>query len=302
MSLVTVVECHHFRVIDTNAQFVITLTSALLVRKELKTPTLIHSLKLEPQTELLTQFHVSWEKAAQFSKTTSHSTQDYKLADAILNQSIIAEAHELSSQCLTSNLEIVTNEHSKEIIKTLKLKNNGSKNWPKPVYLTCLTESSTITGNSVPIKLKVESGKENNVEIKLNNKDLKTGNYISVWQLQTEKKEFFGEKIVLNIKIEKSKMLEIKPSYIQLPKDVFQQQPVNNNIIINSVNNNINSNVEKPREEIYDSFVFQCQVEELKQAYDLKKYDDKTIKKAAVEAKGDVDMTFQILMNNQQKK
>jgi len=97
-------------------------------------------------------------------------------------------------------------------------------------------------------------------------------------------------------------MLEIKPSYIQLPKDVFQQQPVNNNIIINSVNNNINSNVEKPREEIYDSFVFQCQVEELKQAYDLKKYDDKTIKKAAVEAKGDVDMTFQILMNNQQKK
>jgi len=214
---------------------------------------------------------------------------EYKLADAIINNSIIAEIHELSSQCLTSNLNIVAFEDAKEILKTLKLKNNGQKSWPKPVYLTCISEESTITGNSVPIKLKIENGKENNVEIKLNNKDLKTGDYVSVWQLQNEKKESFGEKIVLKVKIEKliresireSKPIEIKSEVV--PKDVF----MNNNNIENK----------RSEEEIYDSFVFQCQVDELKNAYNLRGFDDKQIKKAAVEAKGDIDMTFQILLN-----
>jgi len=192
----------------------------------------------------------------------------------MINNSIIFEANELSSQCLTNSLDIVCTEDAKEIIKTLKMKNNGAKNWPKPVYLTCHNEASTITGNSVPIKLKVESGKENNVEIKLNNKDLKAGEYVSVWQLQNEKKEFFGEKVVMTVKVEAVNKPEIK----EKPIDV---------VMVN----------ERPKEEIYDSFLFQCQVDELKVAYDLKQFDDKTIKKAAVEAKGDVDMTFQLLMN-----
>jgi len=198
---------------------------------------------------------------------------DYKLADVIINNSIIAEVNELSSQCLTSNLDIVSFEDSKEILKTLKLKNSGAKSWPKPVYLTCIGESSTIVGHNVPIKLKIESGKENNVEVKLNNKDLKAGDYVSVWQLQNEKKEFFGEKIVLKVKIEKkveSKPLEIKPEFIQ-------------------------ENKERPQEEIFESFVYQIQVDEIKNAYNLKGFNDKQIKKAVVEAKGDVDMTFQIL-------
>jgi len=201
---------------------------------------------------------------------------EYKLADVIINNSIIAEVNELTSQCLTSNLDVVAFEDSKEILKTLKLKNNGAKSWPKPVYLSCIAEASTITGNSVPIKLKIESGKENNVEIKLNNKDLKAGDYVSVWQLQNEKKEFFGDNIVLKVKVEKkvelSKPLEIKPE--ENKKDVC---------------------MERPQEEIYESFVFQCQVEELKNAYNLRGFDDKEVKKAVAEAKGDVDLTFQIL-------
>jgi len=97
---------------------------------------------------------------------------------------------------------------------------------------------------------------------------------VSVWQLQNEKKEFFGEKIVLKVKIEKkveSKPLEIKPEYIQENKK------------------------ERPQEEIFESFVYQIQVDEMKNAYNLKSFNDKQIKKAVVEAKGDVDMTFQIL-------
>ena len=187
--------------------------------------------------------------------------KDYKLADVFINNSIIAEVNELSSKCLTDNLSILVTDESKEIIKTLKLKNIGTKNWPKPVYLTCVAESSTIAGTSVPIKIKVESGKENNVEIKINSKDLKSGDYISVWQLQNEKKESFGERVTLNVKIVR-------------PEEVVDCQE---------------------NKSIYDSFVFQCQVDELKSAYNLKAFDDKTIKKAVVDAKGDVDMTFQIL-------
>jgi hypothetical protein len=218
---------------------------------------------------------------------------EHKLAEALINNSIIAEPHELSAQCLTCNLDIVAFEDSKEILKTLKLKNNGNKSWPKPVYLTCIGEASTILGNSVPIKLKIECGKENNVEVKLNNKGLLAGDYISIWQLQNEKKEGFGEKIVLKVKIEKKvseepkKPLEIKPVFIQEPKkDIFME-----------MNKEIVDNNGRPSEEIYDSFVFQCQVDELKNAYNLRGFDDKEIKRAAVEAKGDVDMTFQILMN-----
>jgi len=206
--------------------------------------------------------------------------QEYKLADAIINQSIIAEPSELSSHCLTSNLDIVTFEDAKEVLKTLKLKNNGAKSWPKPVYLTCISEESTLTGNSVPIKLKIESGKENNVEIKLNNKDLKAGNYVSVWQLQNEKKDFFGDRIVLKIKVEKkvesSKPLEV----VEVKKDVQMS--------------------ERPAEEIFDSFVFQCQVDELKNAYNLRGFDDRTIKNAVMQAKGDVDMTFNLLQQKKQ--
>ena len=222
--------------------------------------------------------------------------QDYKLADVILNNSIIGETSELSSQCLTSNLTIVSSENSKEIVKTLKIKNNGLKSWPKPVYLTCISESSTLIGNSVPIKLKVDSGKESNVEIKLNNKDMKSGEYVTVWQLQNEKKEFFGEQFVIFIKLENSsKQLERKSPFDNEPKENFKPKSEEKRII-NDNSKNIIEESYKPKEEIFDSFVYECQVEELKNVYNLKCYNDKTIKKAAIDAKGDIDKTLQILM------
>jgi len=239
-----------------------------------------------------------------------------------INQSIIVDLKELSSECLTSSLEIKCKDDTKEMVKSIKMKNNGERSWPKPVYLTCIKEESGIYGPSSSIKLKVEKGKETNVEIKLNCKDVKEGSYVSVWQLQNDKKEFFGQKISLKITIEKEKPLEVKQEFInkgpskenifnnkiinnnkplEIKQDFIQKSPIN--LIIPSVNNNINiiNNNRNDDNEIYDSFVFQCQVEELKSAFDLKLFDDKSIKKAAKEAKGDVDKTLQLLYQNQKK-
>jgi len=241
-----------------------------------------------------------------------------------INQSIIVDLKELSSECLTSSLEIKCKDDTKEIVKSIKILNSGERSWPKPVYLTCIKEESGITGPSSSIKLKVEKGKETNVEIKMNCKDVKEGSYVSVWQLQNDKKEFFGQKICLKIIIEKEKSLEVKQEFINKSpskENIFNNIIINNNrsldikqdynkkspneIIVPSVNNNINfinNNINRGEEkEIYDSFVFQCQVEELKSAFDLKLFNDKTIKKAAREAKGDVDKTLQLLYQNQRK-
>jgi len=89
--------------------------------------------------------------------------------------------------------------------------------------------------------------------------------------------------MVLRVKIEK-KVVE-KPIIVDVVKSIVVEQP--KDIVIEN---------NRPSEEIYDSFVFQCQVDELKNAYNLRGFDDKDIKKATIEAKGDVDMTFQILM------
>jgi len=129
------------------------------------------------------------------------------------------------------------------------------------------------------------------------------------------KKNSSVKKISLKITIEKEKPLEVKQEFInkgpskenifnnkiinnnkplEIKQDFIQKSPIN--LIIPSVNNNRNDD-----NEIYDSFVFQCQVEELKSAFDLKLFDDKSIKKAAKEAKGDVDKTLQLLYQNQKK-
>jgi len=57
-------------------------------------------------------------------------------------------------------------------------------------------------------------------------------------------------KELISRKVEVSLPLEIKPNFIQQPKEIFNPKKV-----------------ERPTEEIYDSFVYQCQVDELKSAH-----------------------------------
>ncbi len=220
--------------------------------------------------------------------------QQYKLADVFNNvnnnniQSVFEQNLQLSSQCLSNSLSIVISEDSKELVKTVKLKNNGQKSWPKPVYLTCLTDQSTIKGPNVPIKIKVDPGKENNVEVKLSKKDLKVGDYISIWQLQNEKKEFFGEKVVLNVKITNFNKMECDSINTKTNNEVNQSNEMKNN-------NNITVQNVKEEGKRVDSFILDLQVDELKKYYDLQGFDNQTIKKAIIEAKGDLQMTLVFL-------
>jgi len=72
------------------------------------------------------------------------------------------------------------------------------------------------------------------------------------------------------------------------------ESPKEPTVVVN-VNNNYNS--QRGNEDIYDSFVYQCQVDEWKKEFNFKGFEDKAIKKAALEAKGDVNQALNILMN-----
>jgi len=220
------------------------------------------------------------------------NNRDYSILDVIeenlqansnqrrssLSQSIIADVKELNSECLNLiNNQLNCTEGVKEIVTSIKLRNNGSKPWPKPVFLACINQESTCFGKTVPIKIKVDASKENNVEVKICSKDLAAGKYESVWQLQNEKNEAFGCKVKFSIAVEKSL---VQPIVVDSPNG--NVQPV--------VSNNVrNSN------DVFESYVYQCQVEELKKEYDLKNFDDKAIKKAARAARGDIDGTLEQL-------
>jgi len=214
------------------------------------------------------------------------NNRDYSLLDVIeenlqvnsnrfnsLSQSFVADVKELNSECLNcNNFQLICTEGTKEIVTSIKLRNNGSKPWPKPVFLACINQESTAFGKTVPIKIKVDMNKENNIEVKICSKDLTAGNYESVWQLQNEKNECFGCKVKFNVTIEK------------IQKFIFVEQPI--------VSNNVRSS-----NEVFESYVYQCQVDELKKEFDLKRFDDKTIKNAAKIAKGDIDGTLEVLLS-----
>jgi len=216
---------------------------------------------------------------------------EYKLADVYNNvinnniQSVFEKKPELSSQCLSNSLNVVISEDSKELVKTIKMKNNGQKSWPKPIYLTCLTDQSTLKGPNAAIKIKVDAGKENNIEVKFNKNDFIVGDYVSVWQLQTENKEFFGEKVVLNVKITKSNKMDCDSVNTKTGNQVKQTNEMNNN----------GDQKERELEKKFESMAFTFQLEELKKYTDLKAFDDQMIKKAFLEANGNVEMTLTLL-------
>ena len=60
-------------------------------------------------------------------------------------------------------------------------------------------------------------------------------------------------------------------------------------------NNNISIQNQREQGKRFEPFVLDLQVEELKKSYDLKGFDNQTIKNAIIEANGDVEMTFVIL-------
>jgi len=104
------------------------------------------------------------------------------------------------------------------------------------------------------------------------------GNY------KNEKNECFGCKVKFSIVVEKPKPVVVES------KPIVIDQPISNNV--------------RSSNEVFESFVYQIQVDELKKEFDLKKFDDQTIKRAARISKGDVYVSFDVLLsnNNEEKK
>ena len=141
------------------------------------------------------------------------------------NTSQKEEVKNLSAKCLTSNLIISTVNNSNEIRKSIKLVNDGAYPWPKYCYFTCLEEESAVKGQNVPIKIKVDPGKEINIEVVLSLKQIKEeGSYQSIWQLQNEKRENFGEKVVIELDAKFPKDLRVDIEFQQISKEVFPKE------------------------------------------------------------------------------
>ena len=110
-----------------------------------------------------------------------------------------------SSQCLNDGMDLNYFIDSKEnLTKTITLKNNGSISWPKPCFLGCLKEKSTISCLTIPIASKMNPDGEINIEIKFDSEDKKTmpGNYLCYLQLyHTSSKKYFGEEFCVCVNV-----------------------------------------------------------------------------------------------------
>jgi hypothetical protein len=83
----------------------------------------------------------------------------------------------------------------------IKLRNVGSVAWPKPSFLSCLKEKSTMICLTSPIAAKIVPNDDINVEIKFDiPADIKPGKYFSYLSLyHSSSKNYFGDEICLTI-------------------------------------------------------------------------------------------------------
>jgi hypothetical protein len=224
----------------------------------------------------------------------------FKLFGAERNAPKKIEKSPLNSECLTQNLHSEVTHNTNEIRKTVKLLNNGTLAWPNPCFFTCLKEESSVFGNTNFLKLKVEPGKEINVEVCINLKDVKSeGRYFSVWQLQNEKKVAFGQKVILSVDVKFPHDIMINKEYIQIPKEIFLQ-PVNEIKIQTSDDylkkkntNTKNDGCYKPKNPRGMELV-----KLIKQDYNLQNFEDKQILYAVVRTNGNVEAAIDMLKNS----
>ena len=116
-------------------------------------------------------------------------------------------------KCVNSSLNFKTINNNNFIIIPIKLLNNGTTEWPSPCFFKCKKELSDIKGEKVKI---MKSGKKAiDVKVKLNLSCInKSGEYISIWNLEDEKGESFGPTVTIKVKDIFEKKLQLKPYYL----------------------------------------------------------------------------------------
>jgi hypothetical protein len=208
----------------------------------------------------------------------------------------------LSSKCVTTNLTISAINNTNEVRKSLKLQNDGTHAWPKFCYFTCIEEESAVKGQNVPLKIKVDPGKEINIEVCLNLKHIKEeGVYQSVWRLQNEKREPFGQKVNLSVDVQFSNDLKVDPIYHQnSSEDIFPEprkvktcaELLREKLILNKKIATSNKVESDTKEVDYTALMNQ-----LKLNYNLQGIGDNRILYALVRAKGNKDVALDNLFS-----
>lgn len=124
-----------------------------------------------------------------------------------VSSSIVVSNKDLFSRCMTKDLR-VTIDNTSGTRFNVKFLNSGQVPWPKGVMLCCLSHLSSMYGESVPIKIKVDAGKDINIEVKFTLFH-SAGIYNSFWQLKTQSGDFFGEliKFEIHLKIDTNKAM-----------------------------------------------------------------------------------------------
>ena len=141
------------------------------------------------------------------------------------------------------------------------IKNTGDEQWPTPCFFSC-DEHSEVKGDRVKlVRCTGKPGEEYKLKINIFLKDIKkTGTYKSIWYIQNENAEIFGEKIEFII------------------KDIFEKD----------LNLKIVKNEKDFRDELEES------VREIKQKYD-NLYSTTSIKNALIRTKGNKKNAIKIL-------
>jgi hypothetical protein len=211
-----------------------------------------------------------------------------ELNDSNYLNKVQKEISSLSSKCLTENLTFETRNHINEIRKSIKLKNNCNLNWPKPCYFKNIQTESNIYGPATPISVQVNPEKEIFVDICLNLKNvIESGEYISVWQLQNNKRKFFGEKVILKIKVNYPEDISIKPEFVEIPKEIFFGSE--KNIDIKTCADLLKYS--QPKINHMDL------VQKIKQMYDMREFKDNQILYAVVISQGNIENALNLLQS-----
>ena len=133
-------------------------------------------------------------------------------------------------KCVNSSLTFKTINNNNSISIPIKLVNNGKTNWPLPCFFNCEKEESDIRGDK--IKINICSGeimKTVEFKVKLDLSSInKSGDYISVWNLEDEKGVSFGPKVTIKVNDNFEEKLKLKPYYLinKLDMKIIDIKPI----------------------------------------------------------------------------
>ena len=133
-------------------------------------------------------------------------------------------------KCVNSSLKIKTINNNNFISIPIKLLNDGKINWPLPCFFSCEKEKSDIKGDKVKIiKCSGEPMKTVEFKVKLDLSNVnKSGDYISVWNLEDEKGVAFGPKVTIKVNDIFEEKLKLKPYYLinKLDMKIIDLKPI----------------------------------------------------------------------------